>query len=100
MICPNCSNIDEQVEVPKFTPKGSNNFLEKCSSCNTRVYCIPSQKNREKNKKETVKKGESREVVLAKKYIKAEGGIHLEKQDQFADIDFLVKDDKKTIYII
>jgi len=67
--------------------------LGTCSNCSKEVWAWPTTKRGEKSQLDTVKKGEKREDVLAKKYVDQEKGDHLEEMGKADDIDKKVFDE-------
>lgn len=95
MICPNCGFVDKNVPIPEITRRAK--VLGKCKKCGRVIYCIPSQKRREKSPIETVEDGEAREEHLVKIYLKHVEGETSRKRLGSSDIDRDILDGKGQI---
>jgi len=93
MICPYCGNVDNKIPTPELTKTNTRVLLGRCE-CGREVWAIPTQKKGERSQLETVEKGEAREEVLAKAYLKHEGGTRSEQRGTADDIDRNVYDEK------
>jgi len=95
MICPKCGFVDKSIDVPELSKTISK--LVTCKKCGTTIFCVPSQKRREKSTIETVQKGESREEHLVEIYLKYEKGRISKKRPGSSDIDRDIYDENNEL---